>query len=106
MEQEQPEPVSSPETTSGPETMEVEGKTLEIVPKQRPRENLSRRQVEIKLELYKRLASMLPVEGRDYLFEISFQGGSLSPSVRFVPKTPLGTIWCNYIAGEFRKMTK
>lgn len=89
-----------------PEMLEDGGRKLEVVPKVRVKNILTGKQAEVKMELYRRLAAMLPVEGKDYVFEVNFMGQDPRPSLRFVPKTPVGTMWCNYIAGEFRKMTK
>lgn len=94
------------EELSSPEAAGLVGETVEIVPRSPPEVRLTPRQSMVAMEVYRRLASMLPTEGRDYRFSISFDGDGDSPSLHFAPITPVGSMWCDYIAGEFRKMTR
>lgn len=83
------------------------GKPLPIVKTLRNQEEqMTTAQAEVRLEIYKRLASMLPLEGRDYTFSVTFEGNSTSPSITFKPNNELGSMWCRYIASEFAKMRK
>jgi len=91
----------------GVESAVYMGKTLPIVKAEKRNERtMTTAQAEVRLEIYKRLASMLPLEGRDYVFSVSFEGNSTSPSITFKPKNDLGSMWCKYIASEFAKMRK
>lgn len=96
----------------GPETIEFEGETYEIVPPPAGEDlrKLTPEQSYAVGEIYRAISRMLPLEGRDYTMKAEFSDGSNSPSLSFRPMNELGVLWCTYLskhlAGELARSNK
>lgn len=55
--------------------------------------------------VYDKLAQLLPVEGRDWTIKFRFDDGCADPHITMVGITPLGKMWIDHCAAEFRKDT-
>lgn len=55
--------------------------------------------------VYDKLAQLLPVEGRDWAIKFRFDDGCADPRITMVGITPLGKMWVDHCAAEFRKDT-
>ena len=52
--------------------------------------------------VYQKIAELLPVEGRDYMVKISFNGGDSSPSLALTPMTDFGKTFVEHIYNSLR----
>lgn len=55
--------------------------------------------------VYDKLAQLLPVEGRDWTIKFRFDDGCADPHITMAGITPLGKMWIDHCAAEFRKDT-